>query len=170
MNPTTPFVNGQDTLNGVFDTDSTQTLYFFVDLKTDGAKTWKAVLDALEPLRKAGYLTTYDGKSLTSAPVTIIGTGNTPAQAVKSADPRYAFYDAPGRAVEGHLVALTDMQVPVPGLDLTLTLGRDETINVGFSAKFDHDDFIDDLAGHGLRHEAEWIDPVTQYGIFLFRR
>jgi hypothetical protein len=95
QNPTTPFVNGADTKNGVFDTDSGQTLYFFIDLKTDGEETWPEVLKALEPLRKKGYLTTYDGKTLTSAPVTVMGTGNTPASAVEKANPRDAFYDAP---------------------------------------------------------------------------
>ena len=72
--------------------------------------------------------------------------------------------------MEGHLVALIDQWEPVPGLGLTLTLRRDETINVGFSAKFDHEDFVDDLAGHGLGHEAEWVDPELKYAIFLFRR
>ena len=91
--------------------------------------------------------------------------------ALRPADFRpYAFYNAAGRAVEGHLVALTDQWEPVPGLGLTLTLRRDETINVGFSAKFDHEDFVDDLAGHGLGHEAEWVDPELKYAIFLFRR
>lgn len=38
------------TVNGVFDTASTQTLYLFVDLKTDGPTTWPYVVRALEPL------------------------------------------------------------------------------------------------------------------------
>lgn len=38
------------THNGVFDTDGGQTLYLFVDLKTDGASTWPVVVKALEPL------------------------------------------------------------------------------------------------------------------------
>jgi hypothetical protein len=50
QNPSTsPFLPSK-THNGVFDTDGGQTLYLFVDLKTDGVKTWPFVLKALEPL------------------------------------------------------------------------------------------------------------------------
>ncbi|PMD24881.1 hypothetical protein NA56DRAFT_699679 [Hyaloscypha hepaticicola] len=38
------------TYNGVFDTSGGQTLYLFVDVKTDGATTWPYVVKALEPL------------------------------------------------------------------------------------------------------------------------
>ena len=49
QNPTSPFVTGS-TKNGVFDTDSMQTLYLFIDVKTDGPVTWPSVVRALEPL------------------------------------------------------------------------------------------------------------------------
>lgn len=50
QNPTkSPFLD-TPTLNGVFDTASTQTLYLFVDVKTDGPTTWPYVVRALEPL------------------------------------------------------------------------------------------------------------------------
>ncbi|KAI7089552.1 hypothetical protein KC356_g2359 [Hortaea werneckii] len=95
QNPESKFVhNDAPTRNGVFDTNSGQTLYLFVDVKTDGSKTWPYVLRALEPLREAGYLTTYSDGTMTSGPVTVIGTGNTPLPAVQSASPRDAFYDA----------------------------------------------------------------------------
>ncbi len=38
------------TRNGVFDTVGTQTLYLFVDVKTDGPITWPYVIRALAPL------------------------------------------------------------------------------------------------------------------------
>lgn len=38
------------TKNGVFDTNGDQTLYLFIDVKTDGATTWPYVIKALEPL------------------------------------------------------------------------------------------------------------------------
>lgn len=38
------------TKNGVFDTSSGQTLYLYVDVKTDGETTWPYVVKALEPL------------------------------------------------------------------------------------------------------------------------
>lgn len=50
QNPTTsPFLSSA-THNGVFDTNGAQTLYLFVDVKTDGPSTWPYVVKALEPL------------------------------------------------------------------------------------------------------------------------
>lgn len=49
QNPNSSFVPSP-THNGVYDTIGGQTLYLFVDLKTDGAKTWPVVVKALEPL------------------------------------------------------------------------------------------------------------------------
>jgi len=43
-------VAGDGTKNGVFDTSSGQTLYLFVDVKTEGNETFEAVVKALEPL------------------------------------------------------------------------------------------------------------------------
>lgn len=96
QNPNSSFVpGGAPTKNGVYDTSSSQTLYLFIDLKTDGATTWPAVVEALEPLRDAGYLTTFDGTTVTQGPVTVIGTGNTPLSQVQGVAPRDYFWDAP---------------------------------------------------------------------------
>ena len=61
--------------SGVFDRDSTQTLYLFVDVKTEGTTTWPAVVDALEPLRSNGWLTKVNGTTVTKGPITVVGTG-----------------------------------------------------------------------------------------------
>lgn len=82
------------TKNGVFDTNSAQTLYLWVDLKTDGATTWPAVISALQPLRDAGYLTTVNGTDVTTGAVTVIGTGNTPLDQVQGVESRDYFFDA----------------------------------------------------------------------------
>jgi hypothetical protein len=94
QNPNSTFapVNSK---NGVFDTSSGQTLYLWIDLKTDGVQTLAYVVRALQPLRDAGCLTTYDGKTVTSGPVTVIGTGNTPRDRVQGVAPRDYFWDAP---------------------------------------------------------------------------
>ncbi|KAL0258572.1 hypothetical protein SLS55_006069 [Diplodia seriata] len=78
QNPSTPFVQ-TPTKNGVFDTDAGQTLYLWIDLKTDADSTFPAAHAALEPLRAAGYLTTYfpANDTFVAGPVTVIGTGNT---------------------------------------------------------------------------------------------
>lgn len=50
QNPNNSSFLPQKTYNGVFDTSSGQTLYLFVDVKTDGESTWPVVVKALEPL------------------------------------------------------------------------------------------------------------------------
>jgi hypothetical protein len=94
QNPRSRFVTSP-THNGVFDTSVSQTLYLFIDVKTAGQETFKAVVDALEPLREHGYLTTLkDNKTITNGPITVIGTGNTPYDMVGPVANRDYFFDA----------------------------------------------------------------------------
>ena len=51
-------------------------------MKTDGEKTFPYVVKALQPLRDAGFLTTWNG-TMKSGAVTLIGTGNTPLNQVQ---------------------------------------------------------------------------------------
>lgn len=69
-------------------------LQLLIDFKTDGGDTYQPLIDALEPLRTGGYLTTYTGGALQQGAVTVVGTGNTPLESVVAADPRDFFYDA----------------------------------------------------------------------------
>lgn len=82
----------------------------------------------------------------------------------------HARFDEPTGVVEGHLWARRDQVLTVPGLDVTRELPRGSGINVGFSAKFDRDRFVADVAAHGMTFEFGWVDPVWEYGVFLFRR
>jgi len=50
QNPTNSSFLTAPTHNGIFDTVGTQTLYLFVDVKTDGPSTWPYVVRALAPL------------------------------------------------------------------------------------------------------------------------
>ncbi|KAF2725189.1 hypothetical protein K431DRAFT_281149 [Polychaeton citri CBS 116435] len=132
QNPNSSFITDGPTKNGVFDTASGQTLYLFVDVKTDGPTTWPYVVKALKPLRDAGYLTTYDSDNgVTSGPVTVIGTGNTPLNQVQGVSPRDFFYDA-------HLPALNDVESnitsdvsPIASTDFAAVFGevRNQTFN-----------------------------------------
>jgi L-histidine N-alpha-methyltransferase len=83
--------------------------------------------------------------------------------------PRAHFVERTGM-VEGHLYALCDQRVRLPRLDLELAVRPGESINVGFSAKFDRDQLDSELTGHGMTVERRWIDPDWQYGIMLARR
>ncbi|RDB28590.1 hypothetical protein Hypma_015440 [Hypsizygus marmoreus] len=95
QNPTNEFTVNQTRPNGVFDTSSGTPLQLLVDMKTDGAATLPFVLRAIEPLRKAHYLTTFSNGVLTKSAVTIVGTGNTPLEGIKALSPRDIFFDAP---------------------------------------------------------------------------
>ncbi|KAL2366420.1 hypothetical protein RJZ56_000679 [Blastomyces dermatitidis] len=95
QNPRNPYIK-EETRNGVYDTDPFQTLYLFIDVKTSGPETWPHVVAALEPLRASNYLTTLrKNDTLTTGPVTVIGTGNTPLSLVGPVPDRDYFYDGP---------------------------------------------------------------------------
>lgn len=83
------------THNGVFDTSAGQTLYLWVDVKTNGNTTWPYVVRALEPLREGGWLTKYNGSAITNGTVTVIGTGNTPLNQIQNQTNRDYFFDGP---------------------------------------------------------------------------
>ncbi len=94
QNPKTEYYN--ETQRGVFDVDPDQTLTLLVDVKTDGASTFRRVLEQLEPLRSRGWLSTFDHGKVTYGPVTVVGTGNTPFEVVvENSTYRDAFFDAP---------------------------------------------------------------------------
>lgn len=124
MNPSTPFVQTGEQ-NGIFDTSSGQTLYFFIDLKTAADETWPAVLAALEPLRSGDWLTTYDGKSLRSNPVTVIGTGNTQLSDVQNYLPRDMFFDAPlAQLNSSQYLNLTPYEAPIASTNFANSFGE----------------------------------------------
>lgn len=130
QNPITPFSPTQ-THNGVYDTSSGQTLYLFIDIKTDGVTAWPYVLNALQPLYKGGWLTTYNGTGLTAGAVTVIGTGNTPlslvqkpaAGPVNSTNPRFAFYDAPLPNLNGTFSNITRFDSPIASTAFSANFG-----------------------------------------------
>ena len=83
--------------------------------------------------------------------------------------PRAHFVEGTGM-VEGHLYALSDQRVRLPRLEMEVVLRRGESVNVGFSAKFDGDRLDGELAAHGMTVEHRWVDPEWRYGILLARR
>jgi L-histidine N-alpha-methyltransferase len=81
-----------------------------------------------------------------------------------------AHYVRDSMTVEGHLHATEDQTVTFRALDRTLTLRRGDRICHGHSVKFHRPDFVAALGAFGLEPDAEWIDAVWQYGVFLFVR
>ncbi|KAJ3559758.1 hypothetical protein NM688_g139 [Phlebia brevispora] len=95
QNPITKFTGPQASHNGPFDTSGGTPLQLLVDVKTDGTEALPFILQALEPLRSKGYLTTFANGTLTQSAVTVVGTGNSPLDGVKALSPRDYFFDAP---------------------------------------------------------------------------
>ncbi|KAI5296336.1 hypothetical protein KEM52_003904 [Ascosphaera acerosa] len=116
QNPKSRFISAE-TKNGVFDTEPSQTLYLFIDMKTPGDKTFDAVHAALEPLRSAGFLTTVtDNATVAARPITVIGTGDTPLQRVAAQRRRDIFFDAPAATLGD--TELTDKISPIASASL----------------------------------------------------
>lgn len=109
--------------NGVFDTSGGQTLYLFVDVKTDGPSTWPTVVKALDPLRKLNYLSIANATSFIPGPVTVIGTGNTPLNQVQPVTPRDYFYDAPIPTLNTTFSNITALVSPIASTDFAANFG-----------------------------------------------
>ncbi|KAL5048181.1 hypothetical protein BDW71DRAFT_26314 [Aspergillus fruticulosus] len=97
QNPITHFHPDIDqSRNGVFDTDPSQTLVLLIDFKTDGEEAWDYVYAQLTPLRESGYLTYYNGSDVISGPITVVGTGYAPFNKIAACTTyRDIFFDAP---------------------------------------------------------------------------
>lgn len=97
QNPVTSFHPNKDKpLNGVFDTDPSQSLILLIDFKTDGPATWPHVISQLSPLRDRGYLTYFNGTDVVQGPVTVVGTGDAPFDLLTANSTyRDIFFDAP---------------------------------------------------------------------------
>jgi hypothetical protein len=109
--------------SGVFDTNPSQTLYLFIDLKTAGPETWPHVVEALQPLRDAGYLTTLqNNKTLIPGAVTVIGTGNMPLNLVAPVANRDYFID--GQLDSPVFADLTPLIAPFASASFRDTLGN----------------------------------------------
>ncbi|KAF3027474.1 hypothetical protein E8E15_009795 [Penicillium rubens] len=125
QNPDSAFISSP-TKNGVWDTVPDQTLYFFIDVKTSGPETFEAVIDALEPLREKGYLTTVkDGNNVTNGPVTVIGTGETPFDMVAPVKDRDYFFDAPlADLSDPKYAGVTSAVSPIASTDFQEAVGK----------------------------------------------
>lgn len=124
QNPASPFVAGP-TYHGVYDTSADQTLYLFVDVKTGGHETWPYVVEALAPLRDAGFLSTVNGSTVRPGAVTVVGTGNTPLNLVRGAPgPRDFFWDGPLPSLGTSASQITADVSPIASTDFAAQFGE----------------------------------------------
>ncbi|KAG8628545.1 hypothetical protein KVT40_004418 [Elsinoe batatas] len=126
QNPPSPFIG--PTNNGVFDAANTQTFYLWIDIKTNGPTTWPVAVQALQPLRERGWLTTVSSNgTVTPGAVTVIGTGNTPLAQVQGVSPRDYFWDAPIPTLGTSFSNITANVSPIASTSFLRTFGTVRT-------------------------------------------
>ena len=105
-------------------------------MKTAGDETWPFVVKALEPLRRAGYLSRVENASSTSityGPVTVIGTGNTPLSLVQPISPRDYFWDAPIPTLNSTFSNITSLVSPIASTDFAVQFGTLHRTSAAFN-------------------------------------
>lgn len=95
-------------------------------MKTSGHETFQAVIEALEPLRQKGYLTTVKGgETINHGAVTVIGTGETPLNMVAPVKDRDYFFDAPLAGLEDPKYSnITSLVSPIASTDFEAVVGK----------------------------------------------
>lgn len=81
--------------SGIFEMNASVSITLLLDIKSDGNTTLPIISQQLEPLRAKGWLTQFDGSELLPGPITIVGSGNTPFDAIQANSTRDIFFDAP---------------------------------------------------------------------------
>ncbi|KAJ6608268.1 hypothetical protein B0H10DRAFT_2068230 [Mycena sp. CBHHK59/15] len=92
LSPILGIING--TIPSITPISVANPLQLLIDFKSDGPTTFQPLLNALQPLRAGGHLTTYANGQITQGAVTVVGTGNTPLASVIASNPRDVFFDA----------------------------------------------------------------------------
>ena len=88
-------------LHGVFSTAPKTSLILLIDFKTDGATLWHPIYSLLDPFRKKGYLTHFNGSDIVQGPLTIVASGNALLSDVTQNEHyRDIFFDAPLHALQ----------------------------------------------------------------------
>jgi hypothetical protein len=89
---------------GIFVTEPDQPLVLLIDFKSSPELLWPILMKHLQPLRKKGYLTHFNGTTLIQRPITVVATGSAPFHRIQASSTyRDIFYDAP-----------LDKLVPIP--------------------------------------------------------
>lgn len=124
-------------------------------MKTSGPETFQAVIEALEPLRQKGYLTTVKGgESITPGAVTVIGTGETPLNMVAPVKDRDYFFDAPLAELNDPKYSdITNLVSPIASTDFEAVVGK---------IAIDTEPILED---HQIRPLRDQIATAKQRGI-----
>lgn len=160
QNPQNKFTVNQTSLNGVFDMAGDIPLQLLVDIKTDGVETLPAVLQALEPLRERGYLTTVSNGSISLKPLVVVGTGNSPLDPIKALEPRDYFFDAPLNQLTNSSLNMTwDITLsPIASCDYGAVVGWSGIENITDEQRTTIVSLVNDAHSRGIRARF-WDTP-----------
>jgi len=81
----------------------------------------------------------------------------------------HAFYNAPERRIEMHLVSQRAQRATLADLGLTVAFGAGETMRTEISRKFDLPVLKERFAAAGFRSLQTWTDDKDYYGLTAFR-
>lgn len=125
QNPPSAFITSPERAHGAFDAAASQTFYLWVDVKTNGTEAWPYVVQALQPLRDAGYLTRLNSSGgIVDGPVTVIGTGSTPLNQIQNLAERDYFWDAPVATLNTSFSNITSTVSPIASTNFAAQFGR----------------------------------------------
>ncbi|KAJ3771694.1 hypothetical protein FB446DRAFT_89485 [Lentinula raphanica] len=159
QNPINAFTANQTSPNGVFDTSSGTPLQLLVDMKTDGDSTLPPVLAALQPLRRLNYLTTFINNTLTTSAITVVGTGNTPLQGIKSLSPRDVFFDAPLASLNHDPDTIYNSTLsPIASTDYGVAIGWDGIGDISETQAGEVERLVADAHARGIKARF-WDTP-----------
>ena len=111
------------------------------------------ILDAFQPLRQRGYLTTFANGTLTNSAITVIGTGNSPLEQVKALEPRDYFFDAPLTQLTDPTLNTTWDQTlaPIASTDYEVAVGWSGVGNITDEQRANLTRFVGDAHERGIR-------------------
>ena len=130
-------------------------------LTNDQPRALPFILDAFQPLRERGYLTTFANGTLTQSAVTVIGTGNSPLEQVKALSPRDYFFDAPlTRLTDPSLNTTWDPTLsPIASDDYEVAVGWNGVGNITDEQRANLTRFIGDAHTRGIQSRF-WDTPA----------
>ncbi|KAE9411024.1 hypothetical protein BT96DRAFT_983679 [Gymnopus androsaceus JB14] len=159
QNPVDVFTaNSTGPPNGVFDTSGGTTLQLLIDMKTDGNITLPPVVQALEPLRQLGALTTFDNGTLSVSAITAVGTGNTPLEGIQALSPRDVFFDAPLTELDDPDVTYDVALSPLASTDYEPAVGWSGIGNISEAQLANITRFVNDAHTRGIKARF-WDTP-----------
>ena len=127
-------------MNGVFETAPRTTLILLLDFKEDEHGLWPAVYSQLDPLRRKGYLASFNGTSVSKGPVTVVVSGDAPFdKVVENVHYRDIIYDAPLELMSS---VTTDQQDVGLAAEENIVLPLDESSSTTSTASPPHVDPI----------------------------